>query len=190
MAAAGRIIVGLGNPGIEYEETRHNIGFRVVDAIAHKIGVERFEHDRGNTLTAQGRFKGRSLLLVKPLTYMNRSGSAVRTQLNLSGLEPEDVLVIYDDIALPTGKLRLRSKGSAGGHNGLQDIIDHLGTDAIPRLRFGIGDAFPRGGQARYVLLPFDREDADDVEAGVERAVDAALTFVREGMTTAMNRYN
>jgi peptidyl-tRNA hydrolase, PTH1 family len=127
MANPGRIIVGLGNPGAEYEETRHNIGFRVVDALARKIGVERFDHDRGNTLTAMGRFRGRNLLLVKPLTYMNRSGSAVRTQLNLSGLEPSDLLVVYDDIALPTGRLRIRGKGSAGGHNGLQDIIDQLG---------------------------------------------------------------
>jgi peptidyl-tRNA hydrolase, PTH1 family len=190
MANPGRIIVGLGNPGAEYEETRHNIGFRVVDALARKIGVERFDHDRGNTLTAMGRFRGRNLLLVKPLTYMNRSGSAVRTQLNLSGLEPSDLLVVYDDIALPTGRLRIRGKGSAGGHNGLQDIIDQLGSDEIPRLRFGIGDDFPRGAQARYVLLPFDREEEEAVDVSVQHAVDAALSFVMDGLHTAMNRYN
>lgn len=184
------MIVGLGNPGLEYEETRHNIGFRVVDAIARKIGVERFDHDRGNTLTARGRHRGRNLILVKPLTYMNRCGSAVRIQANLHALGDEDILVIYDDIALPTAKLRLRPRGSAGGHNGLQDIIEHLGSDNVPRLRFGIGDAFSRGGQSRYVLSPFDQDEEDDVGISVERAVDAALTFVTDGILTAMNRFN
>jgi peptidyl-tRNA hydrolase, PTH1 family len=184
------MIVGLGNPGLEYEETRHNIGFLIVDEIARKLGVERFDHDRGNTLSADARWRGRSLRLVKPLTYMNRSGSAVRAQLNLAGLEPEDMLVIYDDIALEPGRIRLRPKGSAGGHNGLQDIIDQLGTDQIPRLRFGIGDAFPRGGQSRYVLSPFDDDEIEDIEIGVGRAMDAALTFVTDGILNAMNFYN
>jgi len=188
--ARRRLIVGLGNPGADYVYTRHNIGFVVVDTLADKIGADPFQHGRGNVLEAMGRIRGRNIVLAKPLTYMNRSGGAVKALLGGNGLQPEDMLVVYDDIALPVGKLRLRKSGSAGGHNGVQDIIDVLGTDVFPRLRFGIGNDFSRGRQADYVLSPFDSSEDDDVDEGVVRALDAISAFVTEGLVTAMNRFN
>lgn len=190
MASSKRLIVGLGNPGADYVNTRHNIGFDVVDAVAERVNAAPFEHDRGNTMVTTGRYRGYSFLLAKPLTYMNRSGNAVRILLNRYKLSDQDLLVVYDDIALDVGALRLRPKGSAGGHNGMQDIIRLLGTDQFARLRFGVGSDFPRGGQVGYVLAPFSSEQVAEVEAAVPRAVDAVLTFVRDGITTAMNRHN
>lgn len=190
MASAQRLIIGLGNPGADYVSTRHNAGFMVVDAVADRIKAPAFEHGRGNTLLTSGRMRGRPVVLAKPLTYMNRSGAAARALLNLYGLEPDNMLVVYDDIALPAGKLRLRPQGSAGGHNGIQDIIDAIGTDVFPRLRFGVGSHFARGRQVDYVLSPFSDEQTEDVEVGISRAVDAVVTFVAEGITTSMNRFN
>ena len=190
MASCKRLIVGLGNPGADYVHTRHNIGFDVVDALAERVHAPPYEHDRGNTLVTTAKYRGYSFLIAKPLTYMNRSGNAVRILLNRYKLADEDLLVVYDDIALDVGKLRLRPKGSAGGHNGMQDIIDALGTDKFARLRFGVGSDFPRGGQVGYVLAPFSPEQLDGVEKAVPQAVDAILTFVRDGIVTAMNRHN
>ncbi len=190
MASSKRLIVGLGNPGADYVNTRHNIGFDVVDAVADRVKAPPYEHDRGNTMLTTGRFRGHAFLIARPLTYMNRSGAAVRALLNLHGLSEQELLVVYDDINLDVGKLRLRPKGSAGGHNGIQDIIDSLGTDQFPRLRFGVGSDFPRGRQVDYVLAPFSQEQLPDVEAALPAAVDAVLTFVRDGIVTAMNRHN
>lgn len=184
------MIIGLGNPGADYVYTRHNIGFVVIDTLADKIGAEPFQHGRGNVMTATARIRGRHVVLGKPLTYMNRSGGAVKALLNGNGLKPEDMLVIYDDIALPVGKLRLRKSGSAGGHNGVQDIIDVLGTDVFPRLRFGIGSDFSRGRQSDYVLSPFTDDEDPDVDEGVVRALEAVTAFVTEGLVPAMNRFN
>lgn len=195
-----RLLVGLGNPGAKYEATRHNVGFMVVDSIAAKTKTTiesaqasrwaSFFGQQSVAIEAEGRFKGYPFRLLKPLTYMNLSGSAVKKVMNKYGIAPENVLILFDDIALPLGTIRIRPSGSAGGHNGLQDIIDELGTDAIPRLRFGIGNDFGRGQQADYVLSPFDAADQDLLEATLKAATDAALTFVREGLTVAMNRYN
>ncbi len=190
MSKGQRLIVGLGNPGREYEETRHNIGFAVLDALAARSRATFQVDGRADAHVAQGRVRGRNLTLVKPQTYMNRSGITVKHLLRRYGLEPRDCLVIVDDLNLATGKLRLRDGGSAGGHNGVQDIIDRLGTDAFPRLRFGIGNAFERGQQVDYVLAPFDREEEEVVASSVKRATDAAITFVVDGLVIAMNRFN
>lgn len=189
MAKAKRLIVGLGNPGAEYEGTRHNIGFAVVDAVAEKADIT-LKHDKGDVLLGWGRIRSYPIGLAKPLTYMNRSGSSVRTLLNRHGLEAQDILVVVDDINLPVGKLRIRQGGSAGGHNGLQDITDRIGRDDFPRLRFGIGDDFSRGRQADYVLSPFTDEERPLVDDGIVRARDAAITFVTDGVVTAMDRFN
>lgn len=198
--AQQRLIVGLGNPGSKYLKTRHNVGFMVVDAIAEKTKtvIESSDVARlasffgmsGTAVSAEAKFKGYGFNLLKPLTYMNLSGSAVRKHANKLGISPADILVVYDDIALPVGAIRLRPSGSAGGHNGLQDIIDELETDQIPRLRVGIGNHFERGQQAEYVLSPFEEAEQEAIQAAIKASMDAALTFVREGMTVAMNRYN
>ena len=189
MATSKRLIVGLGNPGAEYEKTRHNVGFEVVDAVADKARIT-LEHDKGDVLLGWGRVRRYPLGVAKPLTYMNRSGTAVRTLLGRHGLEPQEILVVVDDINLPVGKLRLRQGGSAGGHNGLQDITDRLGRDDFPRLRFGVGSDFSRGKQADYVLSPFSPDERPIVEEALVRARDAAITFVTDGIVTAMNRFN
>lgn len=195
-----RLIIGLGNPGAEYAQTRHNVGFMVVDAIAEKTKVAigsatemKFSASwgqLGNAIEAEAKFKGYPFVLQKPLTYMNRSGSAVRKLMNRLQLTPQDLLIIYDEIALPTGTIRIRPNGSGGGHNGIQDIIDELETQDIPRIRIGVGNDFERGQQADYVLSPFAEEEQEIVNQALKNAMDAALTFVREGITVAMNRYN
>lgn len=189
MAKSKRLIIGLGNPGSEYEETRHNIGFAVIDALAEKLRVA-FEHAKGNVLLGWGRVRSFPVGLAKPLTYMNRSGSAVKTLLAHHGLEPRDVLVVVDDVNLPVGKLRIRPGGSAGGHNGLQDITDRLGCSDFPRLRFGVGSDFARGRQAEYVLSPFTADELPIVEQSVLQARDAAIAFVTDGVVAAMNQFN
>jgi len=189
MAKSKRLIVGLGNPGQEYEGTRHNIGFAVVDAVAEKVGVT-YVHTKGDVLLGWGRIRSYPVGLAKPLTYMNRSGRSVRALLNHHNLETQDILVVVDDINLPVGKLRIRQGGSAGGHNGLQDITDCIGRDDFPRLRFGIGNDFSRGRQADYVLSPFTVEELPIVDDALVRARDAATTFVIEGVVATMDRFN
>ena len=191
MAGSNRLIIGLGNPGAEYEDTRHNVGFMVIDALAEKARVEGFAHDgRADAFVADGRVRGRSITLAKPLRYMNRSGATVKHLVKRFGLSPQDLLIIVDDINLEPGKLRLRQRGSAGGHNGTQDIIDALGTDDFPRLRIGIGSDFARGRQSDYVLSPFSADEQPLIDDAIARARDAAITFVTDGITTAMNRFN
>ena len=184
-----RLIVGLGNPGPDYEGTRHNVGFDVVDRIAEKTGAGAWV-EAASSFVAEGRWQGHALALAKPLVFMNRSGQAYKALLRRYALEPDAVLVVYDDLALPQGSLRLRERGSAGGHNGVQSVIDYVNGMAFPRLRVGIGDGFPRGGQVRYVLEPFSEEERAAMDEAVEAAAEAALAFVSEGLTAAMNRYN
>jgi len=189
MARANRLIIGLGNPGPDYDGTRHNAGFMVVDRIAELVGIA-LRDEAAASMVGEGRWRGRPIALAKPLTFMNRSGQAFQALRRRYGLKPQDILVIYDDIALPLGAIRLREKSSAGGHNGIENIISHLNSTDFPRLRVGIGDNFPRGGQVRYVLEPFLEEERPDVEKAIETAAEAALCFVRDGMLTAMNRHN
>lgn len=189
MPQARRIIIGLGNPGAEYEDTRHNVGFMVIDDLAARTGTV-LQREKGDVLLGWGRHRGYGFGLAKPQTFMNRSGSAVLSLVRRFGLQPAEILVVLDDLSLEPGRLRLRERGSAGGHNGMQDIIDRLGTDDIPRLRIGIGNDYPRGRQADYVLSPFSFDEKPLVADAVAAACDAALTFVSEGTTTAMNRFN
>ncbi len=188
MARAKRLIIGLGNPGPDYEATRHNAGFLVADAVARKAGLA-FAED-GPALTAWGSYRGTPFGIAKPMDFMNRSGTAVKKLLGRQGLTADDVLIVHDDLALDLGQIRLRGKGGAGGHNGVQDIIDRLNSANFPRLRVGIGSNFPRGQQVDYVLAPFDAEERPVIDEAVDAAAEAALAFVREGLVPAMNRYN
>ena len=184
------LIVGLGNPGEKYERTRHNVGFLVVDALAERLGVpvQKLKH---RALTNTVRLAGQKALLMKPVTFMNLSGEAVGDAARFYKLPPERVLVISDDTALPLGKLRLRKGGSAGGHNGLKSIIQHLGTDQFPRLRVGVGEKpRPDYDMADWVLGRLQGEDWKAMEAAVDRAADAVEHVLAHGVDAAMNRFN
>lgn len=185
-----RLIIGLGNPGPQYAETRHNVGFMAVDALVRREGLE-FRPVRGPLVVAEGERDGSNYAVVKPAgLYMNQSGAAVEAALTRYGLNETDILVVYDDLALEPGQIRIRARGGSGGHNGIQSVVNTLGSDNFPRLRIGIGSSFPRGQQVDYVLGPFSPEQLPLIESGVERAVAAALAFVKEGIGSAMNRFN
>jgi PTH1 family peptidyl-tRNA hydrolase len=182
------LLVGLGNPGEKYTETRHNIGFAVLDELAGKKNC-RFETGRLGEI-ARFQFSGNSVVLLKPSTFMNRSGDAVLHWLRSLKEVPEHVLVITDDLALPFGKIRIRPKGSAGGHNGLSDIELKIQTNEYPRMRMGIGSDFPKGAQADYVLSHFSQEESTQMKLFLERAADACLCFCSRGLAVAMNQFN
>lgn len=186
--ASMKLIAGLGNPGSQYENTRHNIGFMVVDAIAQRYGSS-VRRKKFNALVEEIHVENRKLLLVKPQQYMNRSGHAIATAAGFYKLNPADVLIVTDDMALEVGRLRLRAKGSAGGHNGLKDIIARLGTNVFPRLRVGIGDSGPVDA-ADYVLSRFCDEERSLIDTAVHSAVDAILCWITEGIESAMTKYN
>ena len=182
------LIVGLGNPGAEYEETRHNIGFKVVDTIARISGAS-FEVARlGEVSTV--RFNGRSLILLKPSTFMNLSGKAVRYWMDAEKIPLDRVLIITDDLALPFGTLRLRGKGSGGGHNGLGDIERILGHSKYSRLRFGIGAEFSKGQQVDYVLGKWTDKEMETLQERLERSSDLAKSFAAIGLERTMNFFN
>lgn len=182
------LIVGLGNPGPEYANTRHNIGFQVLDALAKTFNTA-FLSDRYAEI-AELRHKGRTFILAKPQTFMNLSGKAVRYWMEKENVPLERTLVVTDDLALPFGKMRLRANGSAGGHNGLTSIIEVVGSPEFPRLRFGIGADFPRGRQAEYVLSPWTTEEHKTLEERTEIAGKAVLQFGLLGIAQAMNNFN
>jgi len=182
------LIVGLGNPGPEYDGTRHNIGFAVLDALAAGGGA-RFAPDRLGD-RAEVRHKGRALVLIKPSTFMNLSGKAVRYWMDTERIPAERALVITDDLALPFGRIRLRASGGAGGHNGLTSIIQLIGTEAFPRLRFGIGSDFPKGRQADYVLSPWSKEELALLPERIALAREAVLDLALMGIGHAMNTFN
>lgn len=183
------IIIGLGNIGQEYDGTRHNIGFEIVDLLAETLSIT-FGPGNGPFVVAEGRHRGRNVVLVKPGTYMNRSGTAVKKVLAKYQADKKDILVIYDDLNLELGDIRLKDQGSAGGHNGIKDIIDRLGSREFARLRFGIGNDFPRGKQVDFVLSPFEAQEREQLDQAIQKAHDAALSFVREGITKTMNYFN
>ncbi|MDX5347206.1 MAG: aminoacyl-tRNA hydrolase [Hymenobacteraceae bacterium] len=182
------LIVGLGNIGPEYANTRHNIGFMVLDYLAKKHDVT-FDSNR-HAFTAEFKTKGRTFVLVKPTTYMNLSGKAVSHYLNSLKLQPEQMLVITDDLALPFGKIRIRAKGSAGGHNGLKHIEQTLGNNNYPRLRFGVDAQFSKGRQVDYVLSPFAEEEQAELQLYIEKAADAVIAFGTIGLERTMNQFN
>jgi PTH1 family peptidyl-tRNA hydrolase len=183
------LIVGLGNIGKEYHATRHNVGFELIDLLSDSMSVT-LSKGNGPYFYGKGRYKGQTIVLVKPTTYMNKSGSAVRHACSYFKEPLDQTLICYDDLNLEVGQLRLRPGGSAGGHNGISDIIEKVGTKDFPRLRIGIGNDFPRGRQVDYVLSPFDTKQRPLINEALERAEDAVFCFAREGINQAMNQFN
>jgi len=186
-----QLIVGLGNPEPKYEQTRHNIGFEAVDTLANHWQASWQENKRfqGLVATSQG-MKTDRLYLLKPLTYMNRSGQAIRAVMDWYKLPPESVLVIYDDMDLPVGRLRLRLSGSAGGHNGMKSAIAHLGTQDFPRFRIGIGQSTPEKDTVSHVLGKFSPNERQVVSKVLPLVVEAVEVSLREGVEKAMSLYN
>ena len=183
------IIAGLGNPGREYMGTRHNAGFSVIDELADKynISVDTAKH---KGLIGKGMIGGEKVILVKPTTYMNLSGECIREVMDYYKADIDDLIVIFDDISLVPGKLRLRTKGSAGGHNGIKSIIAHMGSDQFKRIKFGVGDK-PKGWDlADWVLGKFPTEEYDNLREGCENACKAVECIITEDITSAMNKFN
>ena len=184
------LVVGLGNPGDKYEDTRHNVGFLAVDELGERGGfpIQRLKH---KALTNTAVIGGQGALVMKPVTFMNLSGEAVGEAARFYKIAPDHVLVISDDVDLPLGKLRIRTAGSAGGHNGLKSIIQHLGTDQFPRLKIGVGGKpHPDYDMADWVLGKLQGEDKKVMDEAVKRAADAVECFLRDGPQKAMNRFN
>ena len=182
------LIVGLGNPGIEYENTRHNVGFRVLDKIAGELETS-FVLDRA-AFVSYAKYKGRSLVLIKPITFMNLSGKAVNYWMQKEGVAIENILVITDDLALPFGKLRMKGNGSDGGHNGLKDIQATLGTNGYSRLRFGVGNDFSKGRQSDYVLGKWEKEEELALPERLLSATKMGLSFCAIGLALTMTEWN
>lgn len=183
------LIAGLGNPTREYEKTRHNVGFEAIDILADKAGTMVTER-KHKALYGKGFLGGQKVILAKPQTYMNLSGESIREIADFYKIEPENIIILCDDINLPEGRLRIRLKGSAGGHNGLKNIISHLGTQEFPRIRIGVGEK-PRGMDlADYVLGRFPKEQQALMEEAYRDAADAACMMIEEGADAAMNHYN
>ena len=185
-----KLIVGLGNPGAEYRDTRHNVGFKVADALAERWRVADQWREKFDALQIKTMRGEESVLLAKPLTFMNLSGRAVAELAGFYKIEPADVLVVVDEAALPLGRLRVRREGSAGGHNGLKSIIEHLGTQAFPRIRVGVGRGDARRDLGNHVLGRFDPDERETVSAAVLRAADASEMFLSDGIERVMNAFN
>jgi peptidyl-tRNA hydrolase, PTH1 family len=185
VSAQIRLIAGLGNPGREYEQTRHNIGFLVVDRLAAQLRWTWERSAKWGALIA----KHDDIILIKPMTYMNRSGQPLHAVAQFHKIGPQEILVVLDDFALPLGRLRLRSRGSSGGHNGLESILMQFGTDEIARLRIGIGTA-PTEGSVDYVLGLFFEEEKPLVTSIIDRASEAAKCVIDKGIVSAMNNFN
>jgi PTH1 family peptidyl-tRNA hydrolase len=186
-----QLIVGLGNPEPKYDKTRHNIGFDAVDALARRGQISWSENRRFQGWFGEGSgLKGNKLRLLKPLTYMNRSGQAIRAVMDWYKLPPESVLIIYDDMDLPVGRLRLRLLGSAGGHNGMKSAIAHLGTQNFPRLRIGIGKSSQDKGSISHVLGKFSPQETELISKVLELVVETVELGLKEGVEKAMSLYN
>lgn len=184
-----KLIVGLGNPTPQYDKTRHNVGFAVIDHLMNEYGIA-LDTAKHKGFYGKGRIAGESVILLKPMTYMNLSGESVVQVANYYKIAPQDVIVVYDDINLDVGRLRIREKGSAGGHNGIKNIIAHLGTDEFPRIRVGVGMKPPKMDLADYVLSRFLKEEEALMEEGYERAAKAMELMVEDEISQAMNLYN
>ncbi|HVZ37733.1 MAG TPA: aminoacyl-tRNA hydrolase [Candidatus Kapabacteria bacterium] len=184
-----KVVLALGNPGARYAATRHNIGWMIADAVAGRLGCD-FVAGRGDYYAASARVGDEDLLIVKPTTYMNNSGVAAAQIVERFGVPVESILAIVDELQFATGRIQLRPSGSSGGHNGTESLIYHLDSINFPRLRCGIGNEFPSGMMADYVLSPFPREEHALVEKMIEEGADAVITWVREGTGRAMNLVN
>ena len=184
-----KIIAGLGNPGSEYAKTKHNVGWMLADAIADRIGASSWkEQEKG--MVAQGFIGGEKVLIVKPMTYMNNSGECIGALMRWFKLEPENIIVCHDDMDIPAGTIRIRKKGSAGGHNGIKSIIQHLGTELFPRVRIGIGRPLPKWTVVDHVLSDFSQEDVPKIKEAIEYLLPAVECMVTEDTDMAMNRFN
>lgn len=181
------LIVGLGNPGREYENTRHNIGFAAVDVLAEKYNIDvnrtKFKGEYG-----EGFINGNKVILLKPYTFMNLSGESVREAIDFYKLTEEQVLIIYDDISLELGRLRIREKGSAGGHNGIKSIINHMGTDVFTRIKIGVGA--PKGDLVNHVLGRFSKEEVNILKQTLDAVTEATAEIIDNGAKEAMNKFN
>jgi PTH1 family peptidyl-tRNA hydrolase len=184
-----KLVVGLGNPTARYDKTRHNVGFEVIDALADKynIALDTMKH---KGMYGKGKIDGQSVILLKPMTFMNLSGESVALVSGYYKVAPEDIIVIYDDINLDVGRLRIREKGSAGGHNGMKNIIAHLGTEEFPRLRIGVGMKPPKMDLADYVLSHFSEEEQALMNQGYDKACEALKLLLLDDIPQAMNQYN
>ena len=185
-----KLIVGLGNPGLEYRETRHNVGFLVADELAQRWRAPDAWREKFAALHIRTTVGEEAVIVAKPLTFMNLSGQAVAGLAAFYKIEPADVLVVTDDVALPLGRLRARPEGGAGGHNGLKSIIQHLGTQAFPRVRVGVGRGDDRRDLADHVLGRFEAGERDTVSAAVLRAADASERFLADGIERVMSAFN
>ena len=181
------LIVGLGNPGIEYRNTRHNIGFNAVDYLGEKYNIDinrkKFKGEYG-----EGRVSGDKVILLKPTTYMNLSGESIKEAANFYKIPNDQIIVIYDDVSLDIGRLRIRGKGSAGGHNGIKSIISHLNSDVFPRIKIGVGQ--PEGDLIAHVLGKFSKDDMDKLQKVIDVAVLATEEIIKNDEIEAMNKYN
>ena len=183
------IIAGLGNPTREYEGTRHNVGFDVIDRISEKYNID-VDTKKHRALIGKGIIEGQKVILAKPQTYMNLSGESVRELVDFYKVTNEEIIVIYDDVALDVGQLRIRAKGSAGGHNGIKNIIAHLGTQEFPRIRIGVGEKPKNWDLADYVLGRLADEEQPGNREALGRAANACECIITDGIEEAMNRYN
>jgi PTH1 family peptidyl-tRNA hydrolase len=183
------LIVGLGNPGPKYSKTRHNVGYMVIEKLSGRWGID-VDKSRFEGLTGNGPIKGESVLLLRPETYMNRSGFSVRAAMDFYKLEPKDLLVILDDMALPVGQIRIRNQGSSGGQKGLADVIRHAGTEQVSRIRVGIGACPPRMDAADYVLSEFRSDEKPMMAEAIEQAANAVELILSEGINRAMDQFN
>ncbi len=184
------LIVGLGNPGKEYVNTRHNIGFRCMDALVQAYNLSYEGRKKSKAKIANGMIREKSVLIAKPQTYMNLSGSSVQGLANFYQIPPERIIVIYDDLDLPPGTLRIRPKGGTGGHRGMTDIVNKLGSKDFPRIRFGIGRPPGQMDPAKFVLRRFSDEEEETVQPTVERVIKTIETWLTDGIDMAMNQYN
>ena len=184
-----RVIVGLGNPGLRYARTRHNLGFWVIDRLSEKLDIPLRKHKFGATY-GEGRAFGQRVMLVKPQIFMNLSGRPVADLVNFYQLDLEDLLIVYDDLDLPSGSLRIKASGSGGGHRGMADILTHLKSDAFPRLRVGIGQPPPFLEAAEYVLQGIDEAELKILEEAANRAAQASALWLKEDLVKVMNLYN
>jgi peptidyl-tRNA hydrolase, PTH1 family len=184
-----KLIVGLGNPGRQYEHTRHNIGFEVVDVLSHQLGIP-LDQSKLKGLYGMGFYKGEKVLLLKPLTYMNLSGESIRAVMDYYQIDIENMLVIYDDLDLPVGKIRLRQKGSAGGHNGIKSTIAHLGTQQFNRVRIGIDRPTINMPIPDYVLGKFHKEEQIGVQEAVDKSAKACVAWIYQPFLQVMNEFN
>ena len=183
------IIVGLGNPGKQYANTRHNIGFCVIDALAERFQIP-LNQKKHKAIYGSGYIEGQKVILAQPQTFMNLSGESVRELADFYKVPETDIIVIYDDISLDVGQLRLRKKGSAGGHNGIKSIIQHLDSQDFPRIKVGVGEKPAGWDLADHVLAPFPKDQEELVQIGIKRASDALVCLLTEDMDAAMNQYN